>query len=130
MDGEQVWRVPAAPEVIGELRNDIVAFADQSGCKDPPLEDLKLAVSEAITNAVLHAYRAQSPGTIEVAVRTEPSQDRVVVRVRDHGVGMKPRDDSPGAGFGLSIISALTQDLAVREPPDGGTELCMSFALR
>ncbi len=130
MDGEHVWRVPAAPESIGTLRNDIVAFADQSGCKDPPLEDLKLAVSEAITNAVLHAYRTESPGTIEVAVRTEPAEDRVIVRVRDHGIGMRPRDDSPGAGFGLSIISALAQDMAVREPPDGGTELSMSFPLR
>ena len=130
MDGERVWRAPAAPEVIGELRDDVVAFADRSGCKDPPLEDLKLAVSEAITNAVLHAYRAQAPGSIEVSVRTEPSEERVVVRVRDHGVGMRPRDDSPGAGFGLSIISAVADDMVVREPPDGGTELCMSFTLR
>ena len=123
------WTVDAVPEQIGEVRRAVVACAHELGTPEPPLTDLQLVVSEAITNAVLHAYREGRPGTIDVSVATDPARDRVVVRVRDHGVGMSPREDSPGAGMGLPLIAAITDEFEVTAPADGGTEVVMSFAL-
>ena len=88
---------------------------------------MALAVSEAITNAVLHAYREEQAGPMRVVACAEP--DRLVVVVRDYGCGMSPHPDSPGLGLGLSVIGRLAAELSIERPDDGtGTRLRMSFA--
>jgi signal transduction histidine kinase len=52
------------------------------------------------------------------------------VTVRDNGCGMQPRADSPGAGLGLPLIASLADSFSVSVPPEGGTELSMTFPLR
>jgi len=89
---------------------------------------VRLAVSEAVTNVVLHSYRNTRAGEFTVAVEWE--NDFLQVTVRDHGSGMQPRMDSPGAGLGLPLIATLSDSFSVTEPADGGTELCMTFPLR
>ena len=89
---------------------------------------MRLAVSEAVTNVVLHSYRHTRRGEFTVAVEWENGFLRVTVR--DHGCGMQPRMDSPGAGLGLPLIATLSDSFSVKAPPDGGTELCMTFPLR
>ena len=59
------------------------------------VEDIGLAVSEAATNAVLHAYLGDSrPGPLLLSARL--MDDRVHVVIRDHGRGMTPRPGQPG----------------------------------
>jgi anti-sigma regulatory factor (Ser/Thr protein kinase) len=82
-------------------------------------------VSEAITNAVVHAYREADVGDVRVVACDEP--DRLVVVVRDYGSGMLPRADSPGLGLGLPLISQMTDDLQIEAAEGTGTLLRMHF---
>jgi anti-sigma regulatory factor (Ser/Thr protein kinase) len=122
------WTAPASAESVPELRQAVVDFAYEHGVAEPCLCDIRLAVSEAITNAVVHAFRGlENSGTIIASV-TMRDLTWVDVRVIDDGSGMAPRDDSPGIGLGLPLIRHLTDQFEHRRPPDGiGTELWMRF---
>ena len=90
------------------------------------LSDIALAVTEAATNAVLHAYRDRvEPGA--VIVEAELDGDHVCLYVRDEGTGLTPRVDSPGLGLGLGLIAQVADSADVRAPESGGTEVVMRF---
>jgi serine/threonine-protein kinase RsbW len=88
-----------------------------------------LAVSEAVSNVVVHSYR-QGPQDGAFSVAVESDLDLLWVTVRDHGCGMRPRMDSPGAGLGLPLIGNITDSFSVTALPEGGTEICMTFPLQ
>jgi anti-sigma regulatory factor (Ser/Thr protein kinase) len=116
-------RLPASPAKVPHVRRALMSFAAAQGV--PEVADIGLAVTEAVTNAVLHAYRGGESGEMRVVACAEPN--RLVVVVRDYGCGMSPRPDSPGLGMGLSIIGKLADEVNVERPPDGGTRLRMHF---
>ena len=119
-------RTQATPAAVQGVRRAVVDFAELHGVGVAP--DVALAVSEAITNAVLHAYRGDdSGGPVRVVACAEPG--RLVVVVRDYGCGMRPNPDSPGLGLGLSVIGRLATELNIERPDEGGgTRLRMCFA--
>ena len=121
----QSW--PAAPEHVGSARRVVSAAARRAGADDPVLDAVRLAVSEAVSNVVVHGYRGSARGAFTVAVEWEGDELRVTVR--DEGCGMQPRADSPGAGLGLPLIANLAETFSVTAPPGGGTELRMTFSL-
>jgi serine/threonine-protein kinase RsbW len=78
------------------------------------VDAVELAVSEAVANVTVHAYRdeqrpADAPGRVRVAARIDGGDLWVVVS--DDGVGMAPRADSPGLGLGLPLIAQLSDGL-------------------
>jgi serine/threonine-protein kinase RsbW len=91
------------------------------------LDAVKLAVTEAASNVVVHGYRDRPVGEFTLAV--DATNGRLRVTVRDKGCGMRPRTDSPGAGLGLPLIARVAATLSVTTPPDGGTEVEMTFPL-
>lgn len=115
--------VPPYPENIGDVRRAVQACASANGVLDP--DAVGLAFSEALTNAVLHAYVGVEPQDVEVSVGLSP--DTVVITVADHGRGMQPRPDSPGLGLGLPLISSLTRRFEVEQREDGGARLTLWF---
>jgi anti-sigma regulatory factor (Ser/Thr protein kinase) len=117
-------RVPARPSSVSDLRKGVVEFATAVGFENTG--PIALAVSEAATNAVIHAYRDSEPGDIRLVVCDKP--DRLVVVVRDYGSGMMPRADSPGLGLGLPMISTMANDVQVEAAQGAGTLLRMHFA--
>jgi serine/threonine-protein kinase RsbW/stage II sporulation protein AB (anti-sigma F factor) len=118
-------RTQATPSAVPGVRRAVVDFAELHGIGTSP--DIALAVSEAVTNAVLHAYRDGRAGDMRVVACAEP--DRLVVVVRDYGCGMSPHPNSPGLGLGLSVIGRLATELSIERPDEGGgTRLRMSFA--
>jgi anti-sigma regulatory factor (Ser/Thr protein kinase) len=118
-------RAPASPGAVPGMRRAVVDFAEVHGVGHPP--DVALAVSEAVTNAVLHGYRDDATGDVRVVACAEPA--RLVVVVRDYGVGMSPHPNSPGLGLGLSVIGRLTTEMNIERPDEGGgTRLRMHFA--
>ena len=88
---------------------------------------MRLAVSEAVSNVILHGYRESGNGAFTIAVAW--NGDELHVTVRDDGCGMQPRMDSPGAGLGLPLIANLADTFSVTAPPGGGTEVVMTFSL-
>ncbi len=104
-----------------------MAFADSSGASPQQVENIAVAVSEAVSNAVVHAYPdAGDPGVVVVQARVR--EHALEVEVSDEGRGMRPRADSPGMGLGLPLIVRLTETLEVEEA-NPGVRLRMTFAL-
>src|SRR3954453_10250911 len=92
------------------------------------LSDIALAITEAATNVVLHAYRDHDePG--DVTIEADLEVDHLCFYVRDAGSGLAPRVDSPGLGLGLGLIAQVSDSADVRAPETGGTEVVMRFNL-
>ena len=118
----------ATPAAVRCARAAVREFAREAGASPELIDDVQLAVSEAVTNVVLHAYPEAEPGPVAVEGRVE--DDELLVDVRDEGSGMEPRFDSPGAGVGLRVIAQLAQALKVESGRDRrGTCVRMRFAL-
>ncbi len=117
----------ASPENVAVVRHVLGGIADALDMAPDRLADVRLAVSEACANAVIHAYPEGAPGLLDFEVSTGP--DLLEIVVRDHGSGMMPRADSPGFGVGLPLIASVTDGLELANRDDGGTEVRMSFSL-
>lgn len=91
---------------------------------------MRLAVTEACTNVVRHAYtgdEADDQSALRVELRPQPRGMLVVVEDRGRGVGPSP--DGGGPGLGLPLIAALTEDLEISSGPGSrGSRVAMSFA--
>ena len=121
-------RHPARPECISPLRRAVVAFARQSGASNRQAEDIAVAVSEALSNAVVHAYAGRDePGDVVVQARLQDHS--LEVEVCDEGIGMLPRADSPGLGLGLGLMAHEASHCEIRSSPSGGTEVVLRFEL-
>ena len=122
---------PAVSSQVPAIRNAVADIARERGARDAKLVQIGLAVSEAASNAVLHAYRdarAAPDGDVRVVVRAIDAS-LLDICIRDRGVGPLPRDDSPGLGLGLNIMARDADLLEIRALPEGGTEVIMRFAL-
>jgi serine/threonine-protein kinase RsbW len=120
----------AVPSAVGEARRAVAEHARALGATPAAVSAIQLAVSEAMTNAVQHAYADDvQPGPIAVTVEAMGSASLCVI-VADEGRGMRPRPDSPGLGLGLPLISQMTQSFEVHSgEARPGTELSMRFDL-
>jgi serine/threonine-protein kinase RsbW len=118
--------LPARPENVAVARHAIGGFADVLEVPDQTLADVKLAVTEACTNVVVHAYPG-GDGTMGLLATISDDVLRVVVV--DQGRGMLPRPDSPGLGLGLPLIATLTESLELGTGEDEQTEVRMTFRL-
>ncbi len=129
MVGRLEIRAPAQPERIGALRREIVAWAARHGADDDCREALALAVSEALTNVVMHAYRGAGVGDIIVEAWRDADEHLVVV-VCDDGHGLSPHADSPGLGLGIAIMARMASDFVIaKRESRPGTYVMLRFPL-
>jgi len=105
----------------------VADFALAAGATGPCLEAIRLAASEAITNAVLHAY-SEPGGTVNVSASCLP--DELWLLVSDDGQGLRPGRDSRGLGLGLAVIAQLADEFQIVSRSSGGTQLQMRFKLQ
>jgi serine/threonine-protein kinase RsbW len=117
--------LPARAENVAVVRHVLGAFAEALQLPDPVIEDMRLAVTEACTNVVRHAYADGEPGPVEILIR--PEGDTLQVIVSDRGRGIGPSDDTSGPGLGLPLIAALTHRLEIAAAGESGSKLQMSF---
>lgn len=111
-----------------QARRAVVDWAKRHVGDRAVLSDIALAITEATTNVVLHAYRDREvPGM--VMIEAQSHDDHVRLYVRDDGTGLAPRVDSPGLGLGLGLIAQVADAADVRTPESGGTEVMMRFNL-
>ena len=124
---EELWlHFEATPKNIAPARHAIAARARSAGLPEALIDNIALAASEALTNAVVHGFKEDQAGHVEVTAGLQAAG--FVITVRDDGGGMVPRPDSPGLGLGLPIIAQLAATLDVRsDPAGGGTTVCMTF---
>ena len=120
------WEIPPDPRHIGVVRREVATFASRAGIGSPALTDVQVAVSDAVTNAILHADAARDPGCVRVDA--EQTGDELIVRVREPGSGPE-QAICPAFGPRLSMIAGLAQVFGVRRCEGGATELRMHFAL-
>ena len=119
-------RLDAEPSSVGRARQAVVAFAARH--RLARRDDVALAITEAVTNAVIHAYRNGDSGRIRVVACAR--QTGLLVVVRDYGCGMQPHPGSPGAGLGLAVIGALADEMNIERPDKGGgTRVRIRFPL-
>jgi serine/threonine-protein kinase RsbW len=116
---------PAVAATVPLLRHRASAFAAAHGAGKDLVDDVALAVSEAVTNAVKYAYDPGDDGRVQLAAKA--GHGWLEVRVIDHGHGFRA-GESGGLGLGLALIAELTAELTVVQGPTG-TELRMRFAL-
>jgi anti-sigma regulatory factor (Ser/Thr protein kinase) len=128
-DGPPVrLRVPARAENVFVVRQALTGLGQALGVERSVLDDIKIAVTEACTNVVVHAYR-DGEGLLEV--EAWPDGHRLLVVVRDHGPGVAPRADraSAGLGLGLPLMATLSEEMLITTGADGANEVHMTFAL-
>jgi serine/threonine-protein kinase RsbW len=119
---------PARAESVPTARQATAGCVRELGVEESVAQAVALAVTEACSNVVLHAYRDQEvPGEMTVLVEKPDASLRVTVF--DDGPGIVPRVDSPGLGLGLPLISQLTDGLELSSRPEGGSQVCMRFDL-
>jgi anti-sigma regulatory factor (Ser/Thr protein kinase) len=118
--------LPARPENVAVARHAIGGFADVVDLAEQTLADVKLAVTEACTNVVVHAYPG---GDGPMGVRATVDDDLLRVVVVDEGRGIVPRADSPGLGLGLPLIATLAESLELGTGSNEETEVRMTFRL-
>jgi serine/threonine-protein kinase RsbW/stage II sporulation protein AB (anti-sigma F factor) len=111
---------------VSTARHTVTEWLRGHALPDPPLSDIALVVSEAMTNAVTHAYVGLAPGKVHVRVMVDP--DEVMVMIEDEGLGLRPRPDSPGLGFGLAMMVMLSKRFEAQTAERQGTRLCAWFS--
>ncbi len=120
--------MPARAEGVSVVRQALSGVADVLDFDDAVVADMKMAVTEACTNVVVHAYE-QEEGMLEVDMVT--AEDALTIAVRDHGAGIHPRSTTrrtPALGLGLPLIAALSDAFELRGSSGEGTEVRMTFA--
>jgi serine/threonine-protein kinase RsbW len=116
--------IPARAEYITLGRLALTGIARVRELSDEVLADLKLALTEAASNSVRHAYAADEPaGVVEISYELRP--DRLVIEVTDEGEGFDPAEaDGPPeelseGGLGIAIIRAIADKVEIGRQPDG-----------
>jgi serine/threonine-protein kinase RsbW len=118
-------RVPATADAVARIRNAARTYAAERCGVDGELQSsIALAVSEAASNVVLHAYRE---GDGEIEFEADVEGDALTVWVRDHGVGVGEPSPNKGLGTGMRIMQGLA-DVNVDSNGDG-TEVELRFQL-
>lgn len=90
------------------------------------LDAVRSAVSEAVSNAVMHAYRS-AQGRIHVTANVTGAE--LWVLVADEGCGFQTEARHPGLGWGLALIAQATDEFVLAERAQGGTEARMRFVI-
>jgi anti-sigma regulatory factor (Ser/Thr protein kinase) len=119
--------LPAEPGSVGTLRRELAAALEPLDLGAERLADVSLVVSEALTNAAMHAYVSMTPGSMTLVAAVSNGDLRVTVT--DEGRGIVPRTDSPGLGLGIGLMGRLSEVLEISSPGGRGTEVCLKFPL-
>lgn len=117
---------PAAGESAARARWAVAEFAAAAGVEGEQLDGIRLAVSEAVTNVVLHAYAA---GEGSVSVSAAIASGGLSVLIMDEGSGLRSDSPSAGLGLGLIVMERFSDGFILAERASGGLEVRLQFLL-
>lgn len=115
-------RTHGHPGSVTEARRRVGEYAEAGGANR---RDVELAVAEAVSNAVVHAFVGRDNGVISVRAELD-GPNELLVEVADNGSGIRPHARSHQAGFGLPIIGAVTDSVEIHSG-SRGTRLELRF---
>jgi anti-sigma regulatory factor (Ser/Thr protein kinase) len=119
----------ARPEELAQLQTAIWRHALALGVSAELGNAIRLAVDEALTNVVMHAYVGMEPGKMTVEAWLD-EDEHFAVRVLDAGHGLIPRTDSPGLGLGMGLMAQMADDFRVtNREGTPGTTVALRFSL-
>ena len=115
-------RIPAKPEYITLCRLALTGLSHVRDIGDETLAELKLALTEAVSNSVRHAYGPNGQGHVDVTYELAP--DRLGIEVVDDGEGFDP-DEAPAfeggelseGGLGIAIIRSIADEFEIKSSP-------------
>jgi serine/threonine-protein kinase RsbW len=116
---------PAVAGSVPRARKDVVAFAVRRGVAESQVEAIRLAVSEAVSNVVVHAY----DGDGRIHITAEIAANELWILISDEGRGFQAPAHNPGLGWGLPLIAHMSDRLEIAERAEGGTEIRMRFPI-
>jgi serine/threonine-protein kinase RsbW len=126
--------IPARAEYITLCRLALTGIGRLRALSDELLADLKLALTEAASNSVRHAYGDKNVGVVDISYQLFP--DRLVIEVADEGEGFDPAETEGNAdelsegGLGIAIIRAIADEVEIGAQPGGrGSRLRFEKAL-
>jgi serine/threonine-protein kinase RsbW len=129
-------RIPAKAEYITLCRLALTGLAQLRSIPDDTMADLKLALTEAVSNSVRHAYGANGDGHVDVTYELRP--DAIGIQVVDDGEGFDP-DETPAfegeelseGGLGIAIIKTIADEFGIQSAPGSrGSRLHFVKSLR
>jgi serine/threonine-protein kinase RsbW len=116
--------IPAKPEYITLSRLALSGLSRVRQLEDETLADLKLALTEACSNSVRHAYGGGGEGHVDISF--ELREDRLIVEVADDGTGFEPGeapanggDELAEGGLGIAIIRSIADEVEIGDGPGG-----------
>ncbi len=122
-------RAPALPQELAALRTAVWRHALGLGASEQIGQSIRLAVGEALTNVVMHAYVGGRPGAMLVRAWAD-GDEHYHVQVLDEGHGLIPRPDSPGLGLGMGLMAQMSDDFRVaNREGKPGTTVSLRFSL-
>jgi len=127
--------IPSSSEFVSVVRLTLSGIAARLNFSVEDIEDLKIAISEACTNAVQHAYEEGSHNTIDLVFNIY--SDKLEMIVKDTGKGFNPKDavsekdssgsvDKFGLGLGLTFIKSLMDEAHIESKLGQGTTISMT----
>jgi anti-sigma regulatory factor (Ser/Thr protein kinase) len=129
MSDEQLMRSESATaDAVGRLRQAVVDYAQSVGANEATADAVRLSVSEALTNVVVHAYAGGDAGPMIVEARPD-GEGNLLVFVCDEGPGPMPRLDAPGLGLGLGLMAQIADGFAIENRQPRGTIVSLRFSL-
>jgi serine/threonine-protein kinase RsbW len=117
-------RLPGLASSVTRGRHLLTDYLNAIGYGDT--YDVRLGVTEALTNAVRHAYRSEEKGDIELEAAVRGGALHVVVR--DFGTGPTVQVSSAGVGLGLPLMASVAQRVLIDIEAGRGTEVHLTFA--
>ena len=115
-------RIPAKAEYITLCRLALTGLGQLRGIAEDTMADLKLALTEAVSNSVRHAYGPNGEGSVDVRYELHP--DRLGIVVVDDGEGFDPEregaaegDDLTEGGLGIAIIKSIADEFELESTP-------------
>ena len=125
---------PARAENEGFARTAAAAFISKADPRVDELADIRTAVSEAVTNAVVHAYR-ETDGLISMTIKLTEYRE-VIIHIRDKGCGIEDTEkamtplyttaeNEERSGLGFSVMESFMDKVSVKSEAGKGTCVCM-----
>ncbi len=121
-------RFEAHPRSVARARDAVTEFAAGHGASASQCKAIALAISEAVANAIVHAYAGGDDDAV-VELRACMDEQALVAVIRDDGVGIGHARPSDGLGLGLPLIARLSDELQIESRSSPGTSVRMTFLI-